>query len=488
MKTVNFFIPYNNHLIWGDLLSKLEQNEHVKTVYLVSNENALETSGKLKHIKAGNIFKTDTIKTIAKHADSDYSILITKETGIKLGYFSLDRFISIADDSNAGLVYSDYYEVEDGMQKAHPVIEYQKGSLRDDFNFGSLLFIDSNALKTAEADFIETFEFASIYQLRLALSRIKNIVHIPEYLYSIIESDNRTSGAKIFDYVDPKNRSVQIEMEKAHVTHLKQIGGYLAPTFKEVDFENTYFSVEASVIIPVRNRDKTIADAIESVMQQKCKFKFNLIVIDNHSTDNTSKIIESYVSKHSNVIHIIPERNDLGIGGCWNVGVHHAQCGKFAVQLDSDDLYKDETTLTQVVDAFYKEKCAMVIGSYQMTNFKLEEIPPGIIDHKEWTPENGRNNALRINGLGAPRAFYTPILRSIKIPNVSYGEDYGVALAISRTYKIGRIYNPIYLCRRWEGNTDASLSVEAMNKHNFYKDKLRTIELEARVMAVLSQQ
>jgi glycosyltransferase involved in cell wall biosynthesis len=270
-------------------------------------------------------------------------------------------------------------------------------------------------------------------------------------------------------------------MEKAVTTHLKAIGGYLKPEFKTVNLNDGNFPVEASVIIPVRNREKTIADAIDSVMKQKTLFNFNLIIVDNHSNDGTTEIIQTYASKYKNLIHVIPERTDLGIGGCWNLAVHHELCGKFAVQLDSDDLYKDETTLQQIVDTFYKEKCAMVIGTYQMTNFKLEEIPPGLIDHKEWTPDNGRNNALRINGLGAPRAFYTPVFRSIKIPNTSYGEDYGLGLTISRHYQIGRIYNSLYLCRRWEDNSDASLSIEAMNKHNYYKDKLRTVELKARI-------
>ena len=488
MLTINCFIPYHSPEIWTNLLNQLEQNEHINKVYLLGDKIEETSLGKCNHLKTNSIFNTQTLKTIAEYCDADYSLIINKESDINLGYFSLERFLSVANDCNAAMVYADYYEMSAGVQKPHPLIEYQKGSLRDDFNFGTLLFIDSKALKNTVSGFTESYEFAGIYQLRLALSQLGTLAHLPEYLYSITELDTRATGAKLFDYVDPKNRAVQIEMEKVHTAHLKQIGAYLAPIFKEVELENTEFPFEASVIIPVRNRDKTIADAIESVMQQKCNFKFNLIVIDNHSTDNTSKIIQSFSSKYNNIIHIIPTLNDLGIGGCWNVGVHHDKCGKFAVQLDSDDLYKDETTLTQVVDAFYKEKCAMVIGSYQMTNFKLEEIPPGIIDHKEWTPENGRNNALRINGLGAPRAFYTPVLRSIKIPNVSYGEDYGVALAISRTYKIGRIYNPIYLCRRWEGNTDASLSVEAMNKHNFYKDKLRTVELEARMRSVLGGQ
>jgi hypothetical protein len=481
MEKITCFIPYNNPQVWTGFLEVLQQNENIETIFLLSADEIKAPFSKCKPLKCGSIFQTKTIQTVATHATTHYSLLITKETDINLGMFALERFMSVANDTDAGMVYSDYIDLVDEKPVNHPVIDYQLGSLRDDFNFGSLLFINTKALKEAIAKIKEEYEFAGLYQLRLALSQNHELYHIPEYLYSIKEWDTRESGKKIFDYVDPKNRNVQIEMEKAATSHLKALGGYLHPEFTPVEFGKEVFPVEASVIIPVRNREKTIGDAIESVMMQKASFPFNLIIVDNHSTDRTTEIIKAFASKYSNLIHIIPNRNDLGIGGCWNLAAHHPKCGKFSIQLDSDDLYKDETTLTQVVDTFYKDKCAMVIGSYLMTNFKLEEIPPGLIDHKEWTPENGRNNALRINGLGAPRAFYTPILREVKIPNVSYGEDYGLGLAISRNYQIGRIYNPIYLCRRWDENSDASLSIEAMNKHNFYKDKLRTMELAARI-------
>lgn len=481
MKTIDCFIPYQQPEIWQNLLKELEKTPSIQNVYLLSINDDTPAFSKCKTIKTESLFKTETIKTMATKANADFSLLINKETEIKLGYFALERFIRIAEDTEAGLVYADYYEVADGKQQNHPVTDYQAGSLRDDFNFGPLLFIKTSVLKEAASSINETFNFAGLYQLRLAVSKKHALFHIPEYLYSQIEQETRASGKKIFDYVDPKNRSVQIEMEKAVTTHLKEIGAYLEPRFPSIDFEKTDFPVEASVIIPVRNREKTIADAIESVMKQKTSFDYNLIIVDNHSTDNTTAIIKEYAARHRNLIHIIPERTDLGIGGCWNMAAHDENCGKFSVQLDSDDLYKDETTLTQIVDAFYTQKCAMVVGSYQMTNFKLEEIPPGLIDHKEWTPDNGRNNALRINGLGAPRAFYTPVLRDVKIPNTSYGEDYGLGITISRNYQIGRIYNPVYLCRRWEDNSDASLSIEAMNKHNYYKDSLRTIELQARI-------
>ena len=436
-----------------------------------------------KDFKAnGNILSSATVVELAEKCEAEYAMLYLSESLINMGLFAEERFLQIADDSRASMVYADYYEESEDALQPHPLIEYQEGSLRDDFAFGPVLLVRVSAWREALLSLKTEYEFAGLYALRLALSRIAPIVHIDEYLYSVKEIDTRASGEKIFDYVNPRNRQVQIEMEKACTEHLKIIGAYLSPVFKEIDWskDSASFAVEASVIIPVRNRVRTIRDAIKSLLAQKTNFNFNLIVIDNHSTDGTTETIGEFASD-SRLIHIIPERKDLGIGGCWNTGVHHPACGKFAVQLDSDDVYSSENTLQKVVDTFYEQQCAMVVGTYRMTNFAMEEIPPGVIDHKEWTLENGRNNALRINGLGAPRAFYTPLLRTINLPNTSYGEDYALGLRISREYRIGRIYDVIYLCRRWEDNSDASLSVEKMNRYNFYKDKLRTIELRARL-------
>lgn len=436
-----------------------------------------------KDFKAnGNILSSATVVELAEKCEAEYAMLYLSESLINMGLFAEERFLQIADDSRASMVYADYYEESEDVLQPHPLIEYQEGSLRDDFAFGPVLLVRVSAWREALLSLKTEYEFAGLYALRLALSRIAPIVHIDEYLYSVKEIDTRASGEKIFDYVNPRNRQVQIEMEKACTEHLKVIGAYLSPVFKEIDWskDSASFAVEASVIIPVRNRVRTIRDAIKSVLAQKTNFNFNLIVIDNHSTDGTTEAIGEFASD-SRLVHIIPERKDLGIGGCWNTGVHHPACGKFAVQLDSDDVYSSENTLQKVVDTFYEQQCAMVVGTYRMTNFAMEEIPPGVIDHKEWTLENGRNNALRINGLGAPRAFYTPLLRTINLPNTSYGEDYALGLRISREYRIGRIYDVIYLCRRWEDNSDASLSVEKMNRYNFYKDKLRTIELRARL-------
>jgi len=431
-------------------------------------------------IKSGNFTSCSALKKFAESVSTDYVLIYTKQSALDPGRFAFDRMIQVCEQTGAGMVYSDYYESKEERLAAHPVIDYQEGSLRDDFNFGSVILYRTSAFKSACNGMSDDFRFAGLYDLRLRISRDYPIVHIPEFLYSEIETDIRKSGEKQFDYVDPRNRSVQIEMEMACTSHLKAVGGWLKPEFEKIDFNSGNFDFEASVIIPVKNRVKTIGDAIKSILRQEAKLRFNIIVIDNFSTDGTSDIIRSFAEKDQRVIHVIPSRKDLGIGGCWNEGIFRKECGKFAIQLDSDDLYIDNNVIARIVEAFYTQKCAMVVGSYRMVNFNLEEIPPGVIDHKEWTPENGRNNALRINGLGAPRAFYTPVLRKIRVPNVSYGEDYAVGLAISRHYQIGRIYEPLYLCRRWDENSDAALDINKMNRYNLYKDRIRTIELLAR--------
>lgn len=421
------------------------------------------------------------MERIAEIVNTRYVLLQITDEDIELGPFAPERFYTIAEMTQAGLVYADYREEKEDKFIPHPLIDYQEGSLRNDFDFGKLLFIRTSALKKAIRQATGDYQHAGLYDVRLNISHSYPIVHINEYLYTAKEKDTRSSGQKMFDYVDPRNQEAQKEMEQACTAHLKAIGAYLKPEFLKVDFTEENFPVEASVIIPVRNRVKTIEDAIRSVLHQKTSFAFNLIIIDNHSTDGTSERIQKYTDG-AQVIHIRPKRTDLGIGGCWDLGVNHPECGKFAIQLDSDDVYSDTSTLQKIVDAFYTQQCGMVIGSYRMTNFQMEEIPPGIIDHKEWTPDNGRNNALRINGLGAPRAFYTPLIRRIHFPNTSYGEDYAVGLRISRDYQIGRIYDVLYLCRRWEDNSDATLSIEQTNRNNLYKDRLRTWELKARIL------
>lgn len=456
---------------------------------LVNEEDFNATQHELKqcalvgHIYPIDIDKpqsSDTMRLIGEKASAEYTLLYTKGGPLKLGLFALERMVQLAEDSQAGMVYADHYQLKEGKQQAAPVIDYQAGALRDDFDFGSVMLFRTSALKAAIGRMKCEYQYAGLYDLRLKLSQTEKLVHINEYLYTEIETDIRKSGEKQFDYVDPRNRSRQIEMEQACTEHLKEIGGYLAPSFAPIDFEQEVFEYEASVIIPVRNRIRTIRDAIRSVLMQQCDFKFNLIVIDNHSTDDTTEAIDEFKADER-LVHIIPERNDLGIGGCWNMGVHHPKCGKFAVQLDSDDVYKDEHTLSTMVKAFYEQQCGMVVGTYMMTDFDMKMLPPGIIDHREWTPENGRNNALRINGLGAPRAFYTPLLRQMKVPNTSYGEDYALGLRFSRHHQIGRVYDVVYLCRRWEGNSDAALDIAKTNANNLYKDRIRTWELEARI-------
>lgn len=423
---------------------------------------------------------SNTIVSIAENTDADYVMICTRHTTIGWGNNTLERFLRVADDTDAVMVYADHYKMVEGKMEKHPVIDYQSGSLRDDFDFGSLWCIKAQAL----ADYIaqpdrEEYQFAALYDLRLYLSRVGEIFHLNEFLYSEAELDTRKSGEKQFDYVNPRNREVQIEMEKACTQHLGKVGALIDSTFyRQPDFGEQDFEYEASVIIPVFNREKTVADAVKSALGQKANFKFNVIVVNNHSTDRTGEILDEL--KADNMIQIVPERTDLGIGGCWNEAINSSFCGKFAVQLDSDDLYSSPKTLQKIVDAFYKQKAAMIIGSYRMCDFDLNTLPPGLIDHKEWTDENGCNNALRINGLGAPRAFFTPLVRQIQFPNTSYGEDYALGLAFSRRYRIGRIYDELYLCRRWGGNSDAALSVEKVNANNLYKDRLRTMELKAR--------
>ena len=421
---------------------------------------------------------TETLRSIAEAVSEKFLLIYQKDLPLDMGLFALDRIIAIAEDTKADMLYADHYRMVDGQRKKHPLIDCQKGALRDDFDFGSVLVFRTSSFRRAVRSMSEDYQWGALYDLRL---RMKNIVHINEYLYTEIETDNRKSGEKQFDYVDPKNRQVQIEMEKVCTEHLKRIGAWLPPVFKDVADESAEFPVTASVVIPVFNRVRTVKDAVESALAQKCDFLYNVIVVDNHSTDGTTELLAEMAAKDSRIVHLIPAKYDLGIGGCWNLAVHSDACGEFAVQLDSDDVYSGPDTLTKVVAAFREQKCAMVIGTYQMTDFNMNPIPPGIIDHREWTEENGRNNALRINGLGAPRAFRTSILRTLNLPNTSYGEDYALGLRICREYRIGRIYDVLYCCRRWEGNSDAALDVDRVNANNLYKDRIRTWELAARM-------
>ena len=480
-KSINAFVPYSGNEFTRTTVEHLRRSGCVDKIFLLAVTSETNIAG-CQTLEVDSVTSSRTIKLILQNAAGAHALLVVHDIPMDFAQYGVQRMHQVVA-SGAAMVFSDYYDMnKQAKRTAHASIDYQLGSIRDDFNFGSVLMFNDNALREAAGHLNGAdHKFAGLYNLRLSASRYGPIVRIPEFLYSKIETDSRKSGEKQFDYVDPRNRAVQVEMEQVATDHLKKIGAYLKPEFKPVEFDrHEHFEAEASVIIPVRNREKTIADAVGSVLKQKAQFPFNVVIVDNHSTDGTTKALREYAKKDPRVVHVIPERTDLGIGGCWTEAVHHAKCGRFAVQLDSDDLYKDEDTLSKVVSVFRKEKCACVVGSYQMTNFDLQEIPPGVIDHKEWTPDNGRNNALRINGLGAPRAFYTPLLRKVNVPNVSYGEDYAVMLMLSRDYQIGRIYEAIYLCRRWEGNTDADLDINKYNTFNTYKDRLRTIEVLAR--------
>lgn len=487
-RLITCFIPVQKGSEFEPTLNTLRASGLIEKIVLVGETDSLVEGTDVEKISFSNFASTIAIREYANLATTPFILLYTKLLPLDLGQNALHRLTQTCKNSGAGMVYSDYFEQKEGVLKPHPVIEYQDGSLRDDFDFGSLLLYRTEAVVEAVQTMDQEFELAGLYDLRLKVSQKYKLVHLPELLYTELELDTRKSGEKMFDYVDPRNRFKQIEMEKACTAHLKAVSAWLEPKFKEITFSDNNFDYEASVIIPVWNRAKTISDAIKSVLSQKVDFKFNLIIVDNYSTDGTTEIVKSFADSDDRIVHVIPKRKDLGIGGCWNEAVNHPLCGKFAIQLDSDDLYIDDSVISQVVASFYEQNCAMVVGSYRMVNFKLEEIPPGLIDHKEWTPDNGRNNALRINGLGAPRAFYTPVIREIQVPNVSYGEDYALGLAISRNYQIGRIYNPLYLCRRWDENSDSSLDILKMNAHNFYKDKIRTLEFWARKQMVNGEQ
>ena len=465
MKRIDCFIPF------------VSEDQVAATAANLSAEAEVSS---VNRIDAASLRSTAAVRRMAATATAPFTMIYTKTTDLSFGNFALERLLSVAEDSSAAMVYADHFNETDGVRSFAPVIDCQFGSLRDDFDFGSVMLYRTSVLKEAVAGMDEEYDHAALYDLRLRVSRIGTLVHVNEYLYYEIETDTRKSGEKQFDYVDPRNRAVQVEMEKACTSHLKAIGGYLEPEFKHIEFSDEGFEYEASVVIPCKNRVRTIGDALRSALGQKTSFKYNVIVVDDNSDDGTVDVIKSFLPD-PRLVYIAQDKTYHAIGGNWNAAIHHPSCGRFALQLDSDDLYHDENTVQKFVDAFYAQNCAMVVGTYRMVDFNMETLPPGIIDHREWTPENGRNNALRINGLGAPRGFYVPMLRQINFPTTKYGEDYAVGLRVSREYQIGRIYDVLYDCRRWEGNSDAALDIEKVNANNTYKDRIRTWELQARI-------
>ena len=424
----------------------------------------------------------ETLSQILSEIKTKHLLFLPEAQPISIEPKALVKFLGLAESTKAGLVYSDFHEESQGRKTFHPLIDYRPGSVRDDFDFGAMILYSVPAIRKALKKYgdIPVVEFAGLYDLRLKVSIDHPIYHLKEPLYSVIKTNEPSGSEKLFAYLDSRNRALQKEMEDVFTDYLKKIGAYLPPNFKEVEETQESFPAEASVIIPVRNRKETIAEAVKSALSQETDFVFNVIVVDNHSTDGTTAILSDLAKRHSLLKHLVPKRTDLGIGGCWNEALQHEACGGYAVQLDSDDLYSGGRTLQKIVDMLNQGKYAMVIGSYTLVDLNSKEIPPGLIDHREWTDENGHNNALRINGLGAPRAFDTGLMRKIGFLNVSYGEDYAAALRICREYRIGRIYESLYLCRRWSGNSDAGLSIEATNRNDAFKDKIRTEEIAAR--------
>lgn len=470
----------------ADLIDALVANPAVAEILMLKGEEQDYSTAKLKtrRLQTDSVISGQGLAQVLNETKTDYLLLILPGQAVELGFRAVARFLQTAEDSKAAWIYSDFRDQANGKVTDHPLIDYKLGSLRDNFDFGSVVLISKPATGAAFERYgviDETLRWGGLYDLRLKLSLDHQILRIPEPLYTRVPTDTRLTGEKQFDYVDPRQRDYQIEMETIATAHLKDLGAYLEPQFIPLPETNDHFAIRASVIIPVRNRERTIKDAVESALSQQGDFPFNVIVVDNHSTDRTTEILADLASQHANLVHLRPERTDLGIGGCWNQAVFSEHCGEYAVQLDSDDIYTDEQTLAKIVAKFREGNYAMVIGSYTIVNFDLQEIPPGLIDHKEWTRENGRNNALRISGLGAPRAFRTPLLRQTGLPNTSYGEDYATALRISRQYEIGRIYDSIYYARRWEGNSDAALALVTANRYDAYKDYLRTVEMLARI-------
>lgn len=483
MKPLTVVIPYSSSPFFEKALLPFVRSACVERILIISQEPVNLRINRCRVLVAGPISSDETLHLILDRIGTDYLLFVPEANQLSTEPKVLERFLRAAESRKAGVVYSDFYDQNESGKIHHPLNDYQSGSVRDDFDFGTMILFSVSAVREALKEYgdIPQVKFAALYDLRLKISVDHRIYHLKEPLYSVTRTNESSTMEQLFAYVDPQNRAIQKEMETVFTDYLKKIGAYLPPhCLREVELREESFPVEASVVIPVRNRRETIAEAVKSALSQETDFSFNIIVVDNHSTDETTAILSRLCGQYPSLKHIVPSRTDLGIGGCWNEALQHEACGRYVVQLDSDDFYSGPTALQKMVDMLRQGKYAMVIGSYTLVNEWLQEIPPGLIDHREWTGANGHNNALRINGLGAPRAFKTSLMRKIGFLNASYGEDYAVALRICREYRIGRIYENLYLCRRWSGNSDARLSIEAKNRNDAFKDKIRTQEILAR--------
>lgn len=483
MKPITVAVPYLQESFFEKILHFFINSIYVEQILVVSQESIHLKNSKCQVLVSGPLSSSETLIRILADTKTEYILFILEDKPFQLNSNALEKFLKKAESTKAGLIYSDFHDAMKKRKIYHPLNDYQPGSIRDDFDFGPVILFRVSDIQESIKKYgsLLPAKSAGLYDLRLKVSIDHPFLHLQEPLYDVIRSEELPKDEKMFSYLDPRNQTIQKEMEIIFTNYLKKIGAYLPPTqLRGVEPTSEFYPVEASVVVPVKNRKETIAEAIQSALSQRTDFSFNIIVVDNHSTDGTTTILSDLSKQYHQVKHIIPKRKDLGIGGCWNEAIHYSHCGRFCVQLDSDDLYRDPQTLQKIIDMFHQGNYAMVIGSYTLVDSTLKEIAPGLIDHREWTDENGHNNALRVNGLGAPRAFQTKLIRSIGFPNISYGEDYAVALRICREFRIGRIYESLYLCRRWSGNTDVKRSIEERNKNDALKDKIRTEEILAR--------
>jgi hypothetical protein len=496
---ISVILPYGGQSDLDALLRPFVDSDRIEKLFLLYSGPFLAVPKKCEIVKAQSAQSGNILHGILKKIRTRYALVVTGTSAVRLDPGAAARFIEVAESTRAGILYSDFRELlppaagaAETAFRERRLIDYQFGSIRDDFDFGPVLFLSTHAAQSSADKYgsVRDWKTAALYDVRLKIAADFPVVRIPEILYTSVPAEagrpsrEGASAPEIseshFQYVDPASAAFQREREHIAAAHLKNIGAWLPPKFKEVPDPGTAFPVTASVVIPVRNRKATIADAVTSALSQETDFRFNVIVVDNFSTDGTDAVLADLAARDDRLHRLTPAETGLQIGGCWNEAVRSACCGRYAVQLDSDDLYASQGVLQKIVRAFAEENCGMVVGSYTIVDFALKELPPGLIEHREWTKSNGHNNLLRVNGLGAPRAYQTALLREFPFPNVGYGEDYAAGLRISREYRVARIFENLYLCRRWSGNTDHRLSDEQRNANDAYKDFLRTVEIQAR--------